>query len=137
MAKVGRPKLIESPEVLLKYFEQYREHVKSNPIKVEDWVGGQGKPVVRKKERPLTMEGFEVYVWKNGIAEGVDQYFSNREGRYSEFVGICAFIRKQIRDDQISGGMSGIYNPSITQRLNNLKEQTESTTIVHTMNIGQ
>ena len=37
------------------------------------------------------------------------------------------FIREVIRRDQIEGGMVGQYNPSITQRLNGLKEQTEST----------
>jgi hypothetical protein len=56
----------------------------------------------------------------------MDHYFSNREGRYEDFVGICTRIRKEIRDDQIKGGMAGIFNPSITQRLNNLVEKTEN-----------
>jgi hypothetical protein len=30
-----------------------------------------------------------------------------------------------IRQDQIEGGMAGVYNPSITQRLNGLKENIE------------
>ena len=32
---------------------------------------------------------------------------------------------KEIRKDQIEGGMVGQYNPSITQRLNALKEHVE------------
>lgn len=122
---------------MLALFDEYKQHVKANPIKFQDWVGGAGKPVTRKKERPLTFDGFQVYVWRKGIANGIDQYFSNYEGRYSEYVDICQSIKREIREDQISGGMAGIYNPSITQRLNNLKEQTESTTIVHTMNLGK
>ena len=122
----GRPKAIESPEVMYQLFQEYCEHTKANPIKVKDWVGGMAKPVVREKEVPLTMEGFEIYGFRQGIVIGLDQYFANREGRYEEFVSICSRIRKEIRDDQIKGGMAGIYNPSITQRLNNLVEKTEN-----------
>ena len=124
--KVGRPKAIESPEVMYQLFQEYCEHIKANPIKVKDWVGGMAKPVVREKEVPLTMEGFEIYGFRQGIVIGLDQYFANREGRYEDFVSICSRIRKEIRDDQIKGGMAGIFNPSITQRLNNLVEKTEN-----------
>ena len=124
--KVGRPKAIESPELMYQLFQEYCEHIKANPIKVKDWVGGMAKPVVREKEVPLTMEGFEIYGFRQGIVIGLDQYFANREGRYEEFVSICSNIRRIIRDDQIKGGMAGIFNPSITQRLNNLVEKTEN-----------
>lgn len=122
----GRLKAIESPEVMYELFQAYCEHTKANPIKVKDWVGGMAKPVVREKEVPLTMEGFEIYGFRQGIVIGLDQYFANREGRYEDFVSICSRIRKEIRDDQIKGGMAGIFNPSITQRLNNLVEKTEN-----------
>lgn len=124
--KVGRPKAIETPEQMWQLFQEYAAHTKKNPIKVKDWVGGMGKQIIREKERPLTLEGFELFVWEKGTVEGVEQYFSNREGRYQDFVGICSLIRKQIRQDQIAGGMAGIYNPSITQRLNGLVEKTEN-----------
>jgi hypothetical protein len=47
--------------------------------------------------------------------------------RYGDYVSICTRIRKNIRQDQIEGGMTGIYNTSITQRLNNLTEKHEVT----------
>lgn len=128
MAKVGRPKSIESPELMLELFNKYQQWVKSNPILVHDFVGKDGEEVFRKKEKPLTFEGFEVFLYNEGIIDTVDHYFLNREGRYSEFVAICSHIKKIIRMDQISGGMAGIYNPSITQRLNNLKEAQDITT---------
>jgi hypothetical protein len=137
MAKRGVPKAIGKPEDLLQYFEDYRKWVKANPFVVEDWVGGVGKKVVRKKEKPLTMEGFENYVFRTTkTIATLDHYFSNREGRYSDFVAVCSFIRREIREDQIGGGMAGIFNPSITQRLNNLKEQSETTTVVHSVTLG-
>jgi DNA polymerase II small subunit/DNA polymerase delta subunit B len=73
------------------------------------------------------MEGFEVFCWDE--VGQVEQYFKNIDKRYEEFIPICSRIRKEIREDQITGGMVGQYNPSITQRLNNLKEQVEQINI--------
>ena len=120
---LGRPKAIETPETLYKLFEQYKKNVKSKPFKVKDWVGGYASEVKREKEKPLTMEGFECSV---PYPKTLDQYFANKEDRYLNFVAICSRIRKEIRDDQISGGMAGLYNPSITQRLNNLVDKSET-----------
>ncbi len=47
---------------------------------------------------------------------------------YQEFVSICSHIKKEIRSQQITGGMLGMFNPSITQRLNNLVEKTDNKT---------
>lgn len=128
MAKVGRPKTIETPERMMELFNEYRQWVKSDPILVHDFVGKDGEEVFRKKEKPLTFEGFEVYLYEKGICDGVEHYFRNQGGLYTEYIGICSHIKKMIRMDQIAGGMAGIYNPSITQRLNNLKEAQDITT---------
>ena len=124
--KPGREKYIESPEKMMEYFEAYKQQVKGNPITFTDWVGGMGMQVTREKERPLTMEGFENYLFVNGILADVSDYFENKQGRYAEYAPICRTIRKLIRQDQIEGGMAGIYNPSITQRLNGLVDKAET-----------
>lgn len=113
-----------TPEDLWVLFEAYRKDAKSKPFIVTDWVGGMGAQVDRKKERPLTMEGFNLFCWDR-ITQLKD-YFSNRDGRYNEYVPICSRIKEAIREDQIGGGMAGIYNPSITQRLNGLVEKTQT-----------
>ena len=64
---MGKPKYIETPEKLWELFESYKEHIKSNPFKVKDWVGKDGDEISREKEKPLTMEGFECYVFNNGL----------------------------------------------------------------------
>lgn len=121
---MAKNKYIETPEALLALFEEYVKYTKSKPFIVKDWVGGMGKQIDREKERPITLEGFRVYAFK---AIGcVKQYFDNPDGRYDQYITICSYIKDVIRHDQIDGGMAGIYNPSITQRLNNLKEQTET-----------
>jgi hypothetical protein len=125
---MGRYKLIDSPEKMWELFSKYKVWVSENPILIEDYVGKDATRVMREKPRPLTMEGFECFVMENTEISYPDlsHYFSNREDAYSDFVAICSRIKHEIRHDQISGGMAGIYNPSITQRLNGLVEKSES-----------
>lgn len=119
-------RIFKTPEELYKAFEEYKAHLE---VEAEKWlkvqyVGKDGERVADKYKLPYTMEGFEVFCYNNYGC--VNQYFDNKDGLYSEFVTICSHIRKQIRDNQILGGMLGVYNPSITQRLNGLTEKTES-----------
>jgi len=122
---VGRPKNIETPEIMWDLFNRYKKDIKSNPFIVKDWVGGMGKQIYREKEKPLTLEGFNVWCFEQGVASWLHDYFMNKEGRYKEFANICSIIKEQIRQDQIGGGMAGIYNASITQRLNGLTEKIQ------------
>lgn len=125
MARTKGTKYIETPERMWQLFCDYKAWIKKNPIKVTDWVGGMAKRVERTKERPLTMEGFEVYCYNNNIINDLGDYFSNKNNKYEEYSTICSRIKKEIRTEQIEGGMSGIYNPSITQRLNGLTEKIQ------------
>ena len=121
-----KKKYIESPEMMWTLFEEYQAKVKSNPILVRDWVGGMALQVERPKEKPLTYEGFSNYVFSKGIIKDTDDYFGNTGGAYDLYSDICSRIKRVIREDQIAGGMAGIYNPSITQRLNGLVEKVQN-----------
>jgi hypothetical protein len=125
----GRKKYIETPEKMWKLFDEYKKKTKENPRTKVDYVGKDGNRVKTPLETPLTMVGFENYVFRKGLNMELRNYFANDGGRYDEYMPICARIRGEIRQDQIEGGMVGQYNPSITQRLNGLKEQTETTHI--------
>jgi hypothetical protein len=120
-----RPKLIETPEKLMQMFEEYKTYVANNPR--TKWVLSQktAEMVPEPLRVPLTIEGFEVWAFKD--YSDVHHYFDNTDGRYSDYRTVCTHIKKEIRRDQIEGGMVGQYNPSITQRLNALKEQTDVT----------
>lgn len=126
---MGRPNKIHSPEHLWELFQDYKKKTKENPFIVKDFVGKDAEMVYREKERPLTIEGLNNYVFDIGIIHGLDNYFANSRGRYKKFSSICRAIKEQIRQDQIEGGMAGMYNPSITQRLNSLVEKTQTTII--------
>lgn len=125
---MGKNKYIETPEALLELFNEYKNEVKSNP-RTRKVTGNKNFIISEEKlERPLTMDGFEVFCWKKGMT--VNHYFDNQNGSYDEYCTICYIIKKEIRQDQIEGGMVGQYQASITQRLNGLKEQTENETII-------
>lgn len=123
---MAKHKYIETPEKMWQLFLAYKEQLKANPIKVKDWVGKDGECVHREKERPATMEGFENYVEDQEVITDLGRYFANKNGVYDEYRTICSRIRRSIRQDQIEGGMVGIYNPSITQRLNGLVDKSET-----------
>jgi hypothetical protein len=126
---MGKPKYIESPERMRELFIAYQKVTKENPILVQDFVGKDGDEVNRKRERPLTMEGFENYLFEQDVITDVSDYFENKDDRYKDYIPICRAIRKIIRQDQIEGGMAGIYNPSITQRLNGLVDKVQNNVI--------
>ena len=121
-----KQKYIPTPELMREYFNKYRDELKDNPFLVHDFVGKDAESVERRKEKPLTMEGFGDWLDENNIITDVSDYFENKEGRYNSYVQVCRAIKRKIRKEQIEGGMAGIYNPSITQRLNNIYDKVET-----------
>jgi len=119
---MAKKKYIETPEKLYKIFEDYKKSLKPREIQKATATGVK----IEKHMPPLTMEGLEVYGYSIGLT--LDHYFNNSNGSYQEYCTICQRIKREIRQDQIEGGMVGQFNPSITQRLNGLTEKTDITT---------
>lgn len=132
---MGQPRILKGIEHLEQLFEDYKQWRDENPILKHVHVGRDGESKREELRRPLTNEGFQNYCYK--VVGDVHNYFENTDGRYPEYKEICSRIKQEIRQDQIEGGMAGIYNPSITQRLNNLteKQQVEQTSVVKILNI--
>lgn len=129
MAKSPHPsRIFKTPDDLIQAWTDYKESLKGESKKWEkvQYVGKDGYRQTDYPKIPLTLEGFKVYCYDNH--GNVGQYFKNQDDNFTEFIPICSRIRNEIRADQIAGGLLGFYNPSITQRLNNLKEQTDNTT---------
>jgi len=122
----GNGKYIETPEKMWELFEAYKKHVAENPRTKIEYVGRDGDRVETELATPLTMEGFECYCMDHTRITYPDltNYFEGKPN-YESYLPVCSRIRREIRADQIAGGMVGQYNASITQRLNNLKEQQE------------
>ena len=119
----------ETPEDLYKAFSEYKESLKAESMKwgKVQYVGKDGNRVEDYPMMPYSLSGFKVFCYDPYGT--VEQYFVNKDKLYTEYVGICSRIKEEIRTNQITGGLLGFFNPSITQRLNNLKEATEVTNI--------
>ncbi len=130
MARPHGTKYIETPEKMWELFEAYKKEVKANPIRKMVFVGKDGNRDYEDRERPLTMEGFECFVMNHTEINYPDlsSYFDGKNESYQDYFHICTRIKREIRQDQIDGGMVGIFNPSITQRLNGLVEKSENKT---------
>jgi hypothetical protein len=114
---------------LLDSWDQYKKYLIDEAKKWPkiQYVGKDGQRVEDYPVLPYSLDGFQVWYY-NEYKKYIHQYFENKDGYYDEFVGICSHIRKEIRSQQITGGMLGMFNPSITQRLNNLVEKTDTKT---------
>ena len=128
MAKNGNihpTRIFKTPEDLEEAFNEYKADLKEQ---AKEWLRIQyvGKDADRKSDPqkvPMTFEGFKRFSRKK-YGE-VEQYFTNQDDYYSDFIGICRAIKEEIRENQIIGGLLGFYNPSITQRLNGLTDKKE------------
>lgn len=119
-------RIFKKPEELEKAFEEYKQDIANQStewLKVQ-YVGKDGERVAEPQKVPYTLEGFERFCRKKYGC--VNQYMDNKDGLYDEFVTICTQVKREIRENQIIGGLLGFFNPSITQRLNNLQEKTET-----------
>ena len=121
-------RIFKTPDELEKVWEEYKENLK---VEAREWfkiqyVGKEGNRVTDAYKLPYSLDSFEVFCYKNH--GHVEQYFKNKGGYYDDFVPLCTHIKKEIRANQITGGMLGVFNTSITQRLCNLSEKTEDVT---------
>jgi hypothetical protein len=122
--KVGRPRLLQSPDQMWDLFERYIEWARMNPVIKRELSGRTGEVVEIPIDRPLTIDGFLTFCW-NKLGD-IDAYMWNKDGAYPDFSAISTRIKKEIRDNQIAGGVAGLYNASLTARLNGLTEKTQT-----------
>lgn len=123
-------RIFKDPKELQQAWEEYKEHLKIEAlqwVKIQ-YVGKEGQRMEDAFKLPYTFDGFNVFCYnKFGV---IRQYFLNQDNLYDDFITICSHIKEEIRANQITGGLLGIYNPSITQRLNSLVEKTENVVVV-------
>jgi len=120
----GRPKKLNNPEELWELFEGYIKWASDNPIRKMVFVGRDGNREYELVDRPLSRDGFEVYCFNNQVT--ARHYLDNDNGSYENFCHISLHIKQTIREMQIAGGMSGLYNANLTARINNLSDKTET-----------
>jgi hypothetical protein len=131
MAKNGNvhpSRIFKTTKELLKVWNGYKEDLKERAKQWEkiQYVGREGEKRTDYPKMPLTFDGLKRYCWDCSIGN-IEQYFTNQDNCYDDFIGVCRAIKNEIREDQITGGLLNVYNTSITQRLNSLSEKSETT----------
>ena len=126
MANVGRPKDIKTPEILWNLFCDYVEHEKKSPLYRRDYVGKDGEEKDTPLQVPITFEGFECYLWDNGIISDLKDYASNKDERYTEFAPIITRIRQNCFVQNFKGASVGLFNANLIARKLGLVESTKN-----------
>jgi hypothetical protein len=121
---MGKNKYIESPKAFWELFINYKQSISDTPFLVPDWVGKDAIKVKREHMKVMTMEGFECFVMDNTEITYPDltEYFEGKNESYKDYFPISSRVKREIRRDQIEKGLSGLANPSITQRITALAE---------------
>ncbi len=115
-ANVGRPKAIESPELLWDYFKEYCKKVDDNPWIVIDFKGKDASKVEIPKQLPYTWTGFDNFLFERKILSDLDDYKANKKKKYAEFSEVITRIEKFIYDHKYSGASINAFNASIIAR---------------------
>lgn len=128
MAKNGNihpTRIFKTPEELEAAFELFKEDLieQGKEWMNVQYVGKEANRVSDPMKVPMTLEGFKRFCRTN--YGDVQNYFDNSDNLYEDFKVICSRIREEIRENQIIGGLLGVYNASITQRLNGLSDKQE------------
>jgi hypothetical protein len=119
-----KKKYIETPELFLKIWEEFKIYVDSNPD-IQQIATPRGIVEIKVK-KPYLRQGFEAFVYKNYNVT-IHQYISNQGSLYDAYVPIVTHIRNEWEEDQISGTLTGRYKaPNLVARLNNIVEKTQT-----------
>ena len=120
-------KYIESPERLWELFEEYKLHEQNNPMSKVEYVGKDGLKVLTPLETPITFKAFECYLSDNGYIHGLEDYRTNKDGRYSEYANIFTRIDANCFNHNFKGAAVGLFKENLIARKLGLKDQTDLT----------
>lgn len=123
--KLGRPTVLDNPEVLYKYYTAYMQDINSNPVQVKDWVGKDAKAIYKQHFRPPTWKGFEAYLFRNGVLTNLDRYRSNENGSYEAFSDICRAIEADMFDMKFTGAALNLWESRIIAKELHLAESIQ------------
>lgn len=114
--KLGRPKKIESPDILWDLAVQYFQNTDATPwLRNELLKSGDLAGVIIKVPTtvPYTWSGLEMFCMKLGYNTRLDEYKANRNGAYGEFHDTVKAIGSVMYSQKFAGAAVGAFNASI------------------------
>ena len=129
-SNVGRPPKFKTPEELAEKAEGYFKWCDEHPVRIYQRknagasdTAASGKGVKQDEgimlvDRPYTLDGLGLFVgvlWKDFRA-----YHAN-----DEFSEVIRTLEARVRDQQVTGGLCGVYHPNLTARINGISESVQ------------
>ena len=121
---IGKPRIFDSPDQLWNYFLSYVQHEADKPWLKIDYVGQLAHKVLIPLATPITFEGFECYLFDQGVTSDIGQYACNRNGVYGDYVTIIQKIRQNCFVQNFRGAAVGAFNANLIARKLGIKDQT-------------
>lgn len=120
----SKKKYVDSPENLLKLWDEYKAHIDQNPD-VQEVATSRDVQTIRIK-KPYLRQGFESYVFRK-YGFHIHQYIDNWKGAYDSYLGIVTHVKNEWQTDQIEGTLTGRYKaPNLVARINGLTESQKT-----------
>lgn len=114
--KIGRPKALKSPEELWQHACDYFQQCDEHPWQRTDFRGKDAVEVHIPTQTPYTWQGFEDFLFERAVLVRIDDYKSNKDGRYADFADIISRIDKIIWRMKYEGAVVGAFNHNIIAR---------------------
>lgn len=139
MAKVKRDakgriiKLIPTPELLYQYWQEYRAWCEANPLTRNDWRGAGPVEVFLHTPRPHTLAGFEGYLSERDIIASINDYLSNIDNAYTDFIDVVRQIRAESKAHVLDGALAGVFKENLAGRYLGIPQVVEQK-ISHELN---
>ena len=125
-SKIGRKKILKSPQHLWKLACEYFQRVDEQPfLKQEAIKSGElaGTTMTVETIRPYTWEGLDDYLFEQGVMTTLEEYRTNRRGTYDEFAGIIDKIHKMIKTRNLEGAAVGALKENLIARYHNMGDK--------------
>lgn len=131
----GRPPKFKTPEELAEKAEGYFKWCDANPVRIYRRKNAGASQTAEKGsgvksdegemfvDRPYTEDGLGLWLgvsWKDYKANHKDDEFSE----------VIRALEARVRNQQVTGGLCGVYNPNLTARINRLAENVNLDTNV-------
>lgn len=140
----GRPVVFDTPRDLkIKALEYFNFCDNDDTWNQQNWVGKDGKEVVKNMKTPYTLSGFYAFTGlNNDTFDAIKSRYKITEGKTEDerlndinFYVVGARISTIISANQIEGAASGMYNPHIISRLQGLTEKRDITSDGQKINV--
>lgn len=129
---VGKPKNLKSPKQLMDAASEYFQWCDDNPFVKHDFIRSgdmAGDIVSIPTMRPYTWQGLEMWLRDKNLLAKLDDYRSNKDGRYPEYADTLTHISQIIFDQKFSGAAVGLFNSNLISKDLGLVDRTENTII--------